>query len=212
MTVTSCFLNTRVQFESQMGPTLISVVVNVGMMYPFVVKSAANCGIGSVAFAADVATCPFSVPTLILVALVSSYPCGAFGAIYRYVAPESTIPVCSCRRLFSFFSDSLGIYLCRVGLQLKLASYIMFYLLGCLSTPVLSVPKCYSSLKGTHFSSISCFAQPFLSLLFCGLKWHLLFLCSAFRTTNSQCLHIGKLFPLFTVAPLVPDVPFFFSL
>ena len=93
-------MDTTVQFASQMGPTPISVLVNVGMMYPVVGKSAPNCGIGSVDFSADVATCPFAVPTLILVALVSSGPCGAFGAIYRCVAPESTIPVCSCRRLF----------------------------------------------------------------------------------------------------------------
>ena len=84
--------------------------VNLGMMYPVVGKSADNCGIGSVAFAADVSTCPFDVPTLVLVSLVSSDPCGAFGAIYRCVAPESTIPVCSCRRLFVFSFDSLGIY------------------------------------------------------------------------------------------------------
>ena len=51
-----------------MGPIPIRVLVNLGMMYPVVGKSAANCGIGSVAFAADVATCPFAVPTLILVA------------------------------------------------------------------------------------------------------------------------------------------------
>ena len=86
-----------------MGPILISVFVNVGMMYPVVGKSAVNCGIGSVVFAAYVATFHFSVPTLILVALVSSGPCGAFGAIYRCVAPESTIPVCSGSGLFSFF-------------------------------------------------------------------------------------------------------------
>ena len=102
-----------------MGPTPIIVSVNVGMMYPVVGKSAANCGICSVEFAADNATCPFAVPTLNLVALVSSGPCGSFGAIYRCVAPESTIPVCSCSRLFSFSSVRLGIYVWRVGLQLK---------------------------------------------------------------------------------------------
>ena len=37
--------------------------------------------IGRIAFAADFATCPFSVPTLIVAALVSSGPCGAFGAM-----------------------------------------------------------------------------------------------------------------------------------
>ena len=58
------------------------MLVKVGMMYNAVGKSAVNCEIESVAFASDVATLPFSVPTLILVALVSSVPCGAFGAIY----------------------------------------------------------------------------------------------------------------------------------
>ena len=108
-----------------MGPIPISVFVNVGTIYPVVGKSAANFVIGSVAFDVDVATCPFDVPTLILLALVSIGLCGAFGAIYRCVAPESTIPVCSGRRLFSFSSD---IYVLRVGLQLKPASYIKLYL------------------------------------------------------------------------------------
>ena len=95
MMVTSCFLNTTVQFASQMGPIPISVFFNVGMMYPVVGKSAANCGINSVAFAVDIATYPFSVPTLILLVIVSSGTCSAFGAIYMCVAPESTITVCS---------------------------------------------------------------------------------------------------------------------
>ena len=80
-TVTSFFLNTTVQFASQMGPTPISVLVKVGMMYPVVGESAASCGIDSVAVAAYVATCPFAVPTFIVLALLSSGPCGAFGAI-----------------------------------------------------------------------------------------------------------------------------------
>ena len=86
-TVTSCLLNTTVQFASQMGPTPISVLVKVGMMYPVVGKSAANWGIGRVAVATDVATCPLPVPNLIVLTLVASGPCGAFGAIYRCVAP-----------------------------------------------------------------------------------------------------------------------------
>ena len=57
------------------------MLVKVGMMYPVVGKSSANCGIGRVAFAADVATWPFYVPAFIVVALVSSGPCGAFGTI-----------------------------------------------------------------------------------------------------------------------------------
>ena len=62
-TVTSYFLNTTVHFVSHMGPTPMSVLVNYGMMHPVVGKSAANCGICRVSFAADVATCTFSVPT-----------------------------------------------------------------------------------------------------------------------------------------------------
>ena len=72
ITVTSYFLNTTVQFASQIGPTPISVFVNVGMMYPVAGKSADNCGIGSVAFAVDIATCPFLVPTIIFFAVVFS--------------------------------------------------------------------------------------------------------------------------------------------
>ena len=127
-------------------------------MYPIVGKSASNCGIGSVAFADDGAIFPFAEPTLLLVVLVSIGQCGAFRSIYRCVAPESTVPVCSGRRLFSFSSDNLGIYVLRVGIQLKLASYNKFSLLGCLRTPVLAVPTCHESLKGTHFSSTRCFA------------------------------------------------------
>ena len=132
-TVTSFFLNTRVQFASQMGPSPISVLVNNGMMHPVVGKSAANCGIGRVAFAADVATCTLAVPTLIVSALVSSGPYGAFGAMYRCVSSESTIPVCCRGRIFSFYSYSVGIYV-WVGLHLKLASYNKVSLLGGLYT------------------------------------------------------------------------------
>ena len=108
-----------VKFVSQMEPIPISVIVNVGMMYPVVGKSAANCGIGGVAFAVDVATFTFDVPTIILLALVFIGTCGVFGAIYRCVAPESTIPVYSGRRLLFSPAD---IYVLWVGLQLKLAS------------------------------------------------------------------------------------------
>ena len=76
-------------------------------------------------FAADVATCIFSVPTLILLVLVSNGPCGAFCAIYRYVAPESTIPVCSGSRVSSFSSYIYGLL---VGLHIKLSSCIKFSL------------------------------------------------------------------------------------
>ena len=74
ITVTSSFLKNTVQFASQIGPTPISVFVNVGMMYPVVGKSAANSGIGSVAVAIDIATCLFAVPTIIFFAFVFSGP------------------------------------------------------------------------------------------------------------------------------------------
>ena len=64
-----------------MGPTQISVLVKDGMMYPVVGKSATNLVIGRVDFAADVSTCPLSVPTLIVSALVSVGLCGAVGAM-----------------------------------------------------------------------------------------------------------------------------------
>ena len=92
-----------------MVPTPMSVLLNDVMMHPVVAKSAANCGICRVAFVADFATFTLDVPTLIVAALVSSGPCGAFGAMYRCVAPESTITVCCCQRIFSFFSYSVGI-------------------------------------------------------------------------------------------------------
>ena len=81
ITVTSFFLNTTVQCESQMGPTPMIVLVKTSMMYPVVGKSAANCGICRFDFAADVDTCPLAVPTLIIAEPVSSGPCGAFGTM-----------------------------------------------------------------------------------------------------------------------------------
>ena len=78
----------------------MSVLVNYFIIYPVVGKSSANCVIGRVSVAADVATCPLDVPTLIVSALVSSGPSGAFGEMYRCVSTESTIPVCCCGRLF----------------------------------------------------------------------------------------------------------------
>ena len=141
---TSFFLNTTVQFVSQMGPTPMSVLVKDGMMYPIVGKSAANCGIVRVAFADDVETFTFTVPTLIVAALVSSGPCGAVGAMYRCVAPESTTPEFCCGRICSFLLYCVGIYV-RVGLHIKLASYIKDSLLGDLCTTVSAVPYCHSS-------------------------------------------------------------------
>ena len=94
-TVTSSFRNTTVQFASQIGLTPMSVFVKVGMMYPFVGKYEFDCGMGSVAVAIELATCPFAVPTLICFSVVSISPYGAFGTMYMFVAPESTIPVLS---------------------------------------------------------------------------------------------------------------------
>ena len=70
-----------------MGPTPTRVLLKDGMMYPVVVKSSANCRIGSVAVAHYLFTCPVSVPTLICEALVLGGPCGADGAMYKWVAP-----------------------------------------------------------------------------------------------------------------------------
>ena len=52
----------------------MSAFVKVGMIYPVVGKSASNFGIGSVAVAVDIATCPFAVPTLIFFAVVFIFP------------------------------------------------------------------------------------------------------------------------------------------
>ena len=105
-TVTSYFLNTTEQFASQIGPTPISVFLKVGMMYYFAGKSAFNCGMGSVAVAIELATFPFSMPTLICFDVVFIFPYGAFGATYMCVAPESTIHVLSGGKRFSFLFDT----------------------------------------------------------------------------------------------------------
>ena len=80
-----------------MGLTQVRVLVKDGMMYHVVRISAANCGIGSVAVADDRSICPVVVPTLIFGALVLGGPYRAVGAMYRCVAPESTMPVSLCR-------------------------------------------------------------------------------------------------------------------
>ena len=65
------FFNKTLHSALQIGPTPISVLVEEGMMYPIVGKSDANWGMGSVAVTADFTISPFSVPTVIGVALVS---------------------------------------------------------------------------------------------------------------------------------------------
>ena len=85
--------------------------------------------------AVELATCPFSVPTLICFAVVSIFLYGAFSAMYMCVAPESTMPVFSGGKCLSVLFDT---YKLLVGLQLKLASYFKLSLLGLLSTTVLA--------------------------------------------------------------------------
>ena len=82
------------------------MLVNVGMMYPFVEKSTFNYGIVSVSVAIELATCLFVVPTLICLAVVFILPYGTFGAMYMFVAPESTIPVLSDGKRFSFLFNT----------------------------------------------------------------------------------------------------------
>ena len=64
-----------------MGPTPTSMLVKDGMMYPVVGKSAAKCGNGSVAVAADLSTCTVAAHKLIYEEFVLGGPCGADGAI-----------------------------------------------------------------------------------------------------------------------------------
>ena len=64
-----------------MGSTPTIVLVKDGMMYTVVGKSAANCGIVSVAVADDLSTCLVAAPTLICEVLVLGGPCGADGAM-----------------------------------------------------------------------------------------------------------------------------------
>ena len=85
--------------------------------------------------AVELATCPFSVPTLICFPVVSIFTYSAFGAMYMCVAPESTMPVFSGGKCLSVLFDT---YKLLVGLQLKLASYFKLSLLGLLSTTVLA--------------------------------------------------------------------------
>ena len=58
-----------------MGTTPTSVFAKDDMMYPVVGKSSANCGIGSVAVADNISTCPVAVTTLICEVLVLGVPC-----------------------------------------------------------------------------------------------------------------------------------------
>ena len=64
-----------------MGPTQNRFLVKDVMMYPVAGKSAANCGIGSVAVYDDLSTCPVAMSTLICEAIVLGGPCGAYGAM-----------------------------------------------------------------------------------------------------------------------------------
>ena len=84
----------------------------------------------SVAVAEALATCPFAVPTLICLPVVSIFSYGTFGAMYMCVAPESTIHVWSGGNSFYVLFDTYDLL---VGLQLKIASYFKLSLLGLLS-------------------------------------------------------------------------------
>ena len=119
----------------------------------------------------EVAICPYAVPTLICFPVVSIVSYGAFGAMYMCVAPESTIPVWSGGKFLSVLFDT---YIFLVGLQLKLASYFKFSLLGLLITTVLALagPTCHASLNTMPFVSTSFVAQPILFLFFLGTKKH----------------------------------------
>ena len=81
------------------------------------------------------------------------------------------MPVCSGGKcLGGLMSDTSALL---VGLQLKLASYFNFSLLGLfLSTTVLAcaVPTCHASLNTNPFDSISFAAQSNLFLFFLGSK------------------------------------------
>ena len=76
-TVKLCLINNTVQSASHMGPTPNRVLVKDGMIYPVFRKYSANCGIGSVAVADNISTCPVAVPTLMFRLLVLGGPCRA---------------------------------------------------------------------------------------------------------------------------------------
>ena len=76
-TVTSCLVNKTMQSTLHMGMTPTRVLVKDGMIYPVFRKYSANCGIGSVAVADNISTCPVAVPTLMFRLLVLGGPCRA---------------------------------------------------------------------------------------------------------------------------------------
>ena len=81
------------------------------------------------------------------------------------------MPVCSGGKCLGCVLSATCALL--VGLQLKLASYFNFSLLGLfLSTTVLAfaVPTCHASLNTTPFASISFAAQSNLFLFFSGVE------------------------------------------
>ena len=76
-----------------MGPRPTSVCLKEGMTYPVVGKSLASWGMGRSAVAVDCSGCPLATPTVMRGAVVSMLVVGAFGAMYMWEAPESTIAV-----------------------------------------------------------------------------------------------------------------------
>ena len=93
----SCLENKTVQSASHMVPTPTIVLVKDVMMYPVVVKSAANCGVGSVAVSDNLSTFPVAMSTLICEVLVLGGTRGAVGEMYRWVVPESMMLMSLCR-------------------------------------------------------------------------------------------------------------------
>ena len=110
---------------------------------------------GTIVVDDELSSCPFYVPRLTVVALVPGGPYGAEGAMYRWVAPDSTMPVSCCGRICPCGASGVGIYI-RVGLQLKLGSYNKYSLRGYLCTTVYAVPQRHLlSLHDIPFSLIS---------------------------------------------------------
>ena len=128
-----------------------------------------------------------------------------------WVAPDYTMPVSCCGRIFPCGAYGVGIYV-RVGLQLKLASYNKVSLRGYLCNTFCSVSHCHSSsLHTTTFFYISFRAHSFRFVIFIGSEYHAFYLCGAVRPTASQCVHTFPTNPPPAIVPMLEDcVPLFF--
>ena len=92
-TFTSFEVNVIVQPASQIGNIPTNVFVKIGMICQSHVMPWPCCGIGIISVSDNDTTSPLAVPMCIYGASVVIGPCGACGAIYRYDAPVSAIPV-----------------------------------------------------------------------------------------------------------------------